>query len=280
MYRSWPGLGQGIAFDGTLVEANADYGKLVPRFYWEAQNHLQELFKEEVEAVAPIPSGINDRHFVHKYATQKRLVKANSYKRQRDYWLNPTDPDASPMGKFKMGYRTQYLVDGSKARIIVACSVTPTTIQDNTPMLDLAWWTRFRWKLPLRVAVGDRKYGTLANIVGLENEGIKAYMPVHAETSGRKKKGFPRSAFTYDAERDCYICPKGEILPYRRSDDHTQTHAYYASRKVCRACPLKPQCITNRWRQIAHPYFKRYLDRVAAYQQTEAFQKAMRKRQV
>jgi hypothetical protein len=128
--------------------------------------------------------------------------------------------------------------------------------------------------------VGDRKYGTIANLVDLENGGIKAYMPIHAETSGRKKKGFPRSAFTYDAERDCYICPNNEVLPYRRSDDKTQTHAYYASKKVCGACSLKPQCTTNRWRQIAHSYFKSYLDRVAAYQQTEAYQKAMRKRQV
>lgn len=147
-------------------------------------------------------------------------------------------------------------------------------------MVDLAWWVRFRWQLPLKIAVGDRKYGTIANLVDLENGGVKAYMPIHAETSGRKKKGFPRSAFTYDAERDCYICPNNEVLPYRRSDDKTQTHAYYASKKVCGACTLKSQCTTGRWRQIAHSYFKSYLDQVAAYQQTDAYRKAMRKRQV
>jgi transposase len=279
--------GKELHFDGTLAEANADYDKLVPRFYWEAKNHLQALFPEEAdvptetEALSSMRTPINDRHFVHKYAGQQRLVKANSYQRQRDYWVNPTDPDASPMGKFKMGYRTQYVVDGGKARIIVACLVTPTTIQDNTPMLDLAWWSRFRWHLPFKVAVGDRKYGTIANIVGLENNGIKAYTPIHAETSGRKKKGFPREAFTYDAERDGYICPRGEILPHRRADDRTQTHAYYADRKTCGPCPIKPQCTTNkRWRFISHSYFKSYLDRVVGYQQTEAYQKAMRKRQV
>jgi len=91
---------------------------------------------------------------------------------------------------------------------------------------------------------------------------------------------FPKEAFTYDAERDCYICPQGEILPRKRSDDQTQTHIYYGFYRVCRVCPLKPQCTTNRWRHISRSYFQDYLDRVTEYHQTEAYQKAMRKRQV
>ena len=271
--------GKELHFDGTLAEANADYDKLVPRFYWEAKNHLQEFFKEATDTTTDAPteaaigSEIDDRHFVHKYAGQQRLVKASRYRRQRDYWVNPTDPDASPMGKFKMGYRTQYVVDGGKARIIMACLVTPTTIQDNTPMLDLAWRARFRWQLPLQVVVGDRRYGTIANIVGLESNGVKAYTPMVAERAGRKKKGFPREAFTYDAEQDCYICPQGATLPLRYADDRTQSYIYFASQKVCGSCPIKPQCTTNRWRQINHSYFKSYLDRVAGYQQTEAYGK-------
>jgi transposase len=274
--------GQELYFDGTLSEANADYDTRVPRFYWEAQTHLQALFPDGATSPAEVPSAVEvtDRHFVHKYNGQQRVVKASSYQREVDYWVNPTDPDASPMGKFKMGYRTHYAVDGGRARIILACLVTPTTVQDNTPMIDMAWWSRFRWQLALQVAVGDTRYGTIENIVRLENNGIKAYVPIHAKTAGRKKKGFPRAAFTYDAERDCYICPQGASLPLRRSEDRTQTHSYYASRKVCGACPIKPQCTTNRWRQINHSYFKSYLDQVAHYHQTEAYKKAMRKRQV
>jgi hypothetical protein len=34
--------------------------------------------------------------------------------------------------------------------------------------LDLVRWVRFRWHLKPRIAVGDAKYGTIANIVGLE----------------------------------------------------------------------------------------------------------------
>ena len=35
-------------------------------------------------------------------------------------------------------------------------------------MLDLERWVRFRWHILPEIAVGDTKYGTVANIVALE----------------------------------------------------------------------------------------------------------------
>lgn len=53
--------GQELHFDGTLSEANADYDKLIPRFYWEAKTHLQALFEEktatQVASRSPRKSG-------------------------------------------------------------------------------------------------------------------------------------------------------------------------------------------------------------------------------
>ncbi len=147
-------------------------------------------------------------------------------------------------------------------------------------MLDLAWRLRFRWQLPLDRVVGDSKFGTIPNIVGLEDNGVKAFTPAHASKAGRSKGFFPKSAFIYDAKNDCYICPQGETLPRRRADEKAQAFVYYANRKVCSACPLKSRCTSNRWRQISRSYHQAYLDRVAAYQKTPAYQKAMRKRQV
>ena len=79
-----------------------------------------------------------------------------------------------------LGYHDHYVVDGGKARIILAALVTPASVMDNTPMLGLARWVRFRWHLRPEIAVGDAKYGTVANIVGLEQDGIRAYLPITA----------------------------------------------------------------------------------------------------
>ena len=45
-------------------------------------------------------------------------------------------------------------------------------------MLDLLWRVRFRRKLHPRQATGDTTYGTVENIVALEDAGIRAYVPL------------------------------------------------------------------------------------------------------
>jgi hypothetical protein len=69
-------------------------------------------------------------------------------------------------------------VDGGKARIILTVLVTPSEGMDNQPMLDLLWHSRFRWQLPLEQVTGDTKDGTIENIVGIEDAGLHAYVPL------------------------------------------------------------------------------------------------------
>ncbi len=56
-----------------------------------------------------------------------------------------------------LGYQTHYVVDGGKARIILAALVAPAEVMENQPMLDLIFRTCFRWKLRPRQVTGDRK---------------------------------------------------------------------------------------------------------------------------
>ena len=53
---------------------------------------------------------------------------------------------SAPVPAFTQKFRScrGYVVDGGKARIILAALVTPASIMDNPPMLDLARWVRFR----------------------------------------------------------------------------------------------------------------------------------------
>jgi hypothetical protein len=67
-----------------------------------------------------------------------------------------------------LGSRDHYVVDGGKARIILSALVTPASIMDNTPLLDLVDWVSSRWMIKPKLAVGYAKYGTVLNIVGLE----------------------------------------------------------------------------------------------------------------
>ncbi len=91
-------------------------------------------------------------------------MKSRSYQRMADYQVSTTDPDATLMETTKgsdMGYRTHYVVDGGKARLILGVLLTPSEVMDNQPMRDLVFRACFRWKLRPRHVTGDTMYGPL-----------------------------------------------------------------------------------------------------------------------
>jgi transposase len=287
--------GQELFFDGTAIRANADIDKLMPRAEWQAKQHVQALFQgtPEVEESAsqqvaePSAESAIPRQtlLVEKYRQPPTNEKHKSgYVRTADLKVSPTDPDATPMSRFtgdhaQLGYRTHYVVDGGKARIILAALVTPASVMDNAPMLDLARWVRVRWKLNPKIAVGDTKYGTVDNIVGLERDGIRAYLPM---TDFSDKTGlYPAKQFSYDAVRDVYRCPQGQELKRYSRRAREEVILYRAKPKICNRCPVKAQCTHSRsGRHIFRSFYQDYIDRVRAYQDTEAYQKALRKRLV
>jgi Transposase DDE domain/Transposase domain (DUF772) len=273
--------GQELYFDGTKVRANADIDKHVPRFYFEARQHVQELFGSALETASRKAS----RGLTNTYNGQ-RLLSSRTHstaERQGDSRVCPTDPDATPLyaqhGHSRLGYHVHYVVDGGKARVILAALVTPASIMDNTPMLDLERWVRFRWRIHPKFAVGDAKYGTTPNIVGLETDGIRAYLAM-ADFSQRSKV-FTLERFQYDAERNGYVCPQGHFLPLSSYDQHHESYMYRTSAKICNACPVKSECTTSPFgRVVRRSIVQEYLDRVGTYRSMPAYQKALRKRSV
>jgi transposase len=156
------------------------------------------------------------RHdWIEQLGAQDRRVTSRGYQRIVDYLVSTTDPDATLMETTKgadMGYRTHYVVDGGKARIILGVLVTPSEVMDNQPMRDLIFRTCFRWKLRPRQVTGDTKYGTTDNIVALEREHIRAYVPIADLT--QRTPFFRQEDFHYDAQHDVYVCLAGKELHF------------------------------------------------------------------
>ena len=84
--------------------------------------------------------------------------------------------------------------------------MTPAEVMANQPMQDLLWRVCFRWKLRPRQVTGDNTtYGTVETIVAVEDERIRAYMPL--ADFDHRTPFFGRDAFAYDADVDAYTCP-------------------------------------------------------------------------
>lgn len=296
--------GEELFVDSTTVRANAAKAALVPRF--AAREHADTLFEEqpvdavhETEAAATAPSPVAlpstgdadlraentaREDFISsagRYGTKSRTL---NLKKISDHNVNRTDPDACLAGHVKgtakMGYKVHYVVDGGKARVILTALVTKADVKDNQPMLDLLWHTTFRWKLRPHHVTGDSVYGTIPNLKAVENAGIRAYMPAIDYTWG-KRSLFRKDDFTYDAGRDVYVCPAGEILRNTGARKKLRLTRYVAEPEVCNACLLKHRCTEGKsGRAVNRNFDEECFEKVKSYYELEAYKKAMRKRKV
>lgn len=267
--------GTELYFDATKVRANADINGMVDQTGTEAQRYLGELF--------PADQDVDFSALVVKY-NGERITGSRKiyYRRVADDKVSPTDPDATPMlpsggGTAVLGYRDHYVVDGGKARIILSALVTPASIMDNTPILDMVEWVSARWELQPEIAVGDSKYGTEYNIVGLERAGIKAYLPI--PNLGKRRDFYATEMFEYEAKEDRYICPQGQFLPLHSRRKSEDKYVYRADAKICNACPVRAECTKSKsGRHIFRSFYHEYLEKIRGYHQTPEYQRAMRKR--
>jgi hypothetical protein len=240
--------------------------------------HLEDAMREDLTKTN------EQRHdWIEQTGCPQREVTRGSYRRMADFVVSTTDPDATLMptkGEGRhMGYHTHYLVDGGKSRIILAALVTPSEVMENQPMLDLVFRARFRWKLWPRQITGDTTYGTIDNIVAVEDQRMRAYVPL--PDFDKRTSVYGKQAFRYDPERDIYMCPNNAILPLHTHAYNEREKRYQANAATCNACPLKPQCTTSdQGRLLKRSFDEEYLEQVRAYHATEPYQKAMRKRSV
>jgi transposase len=232
--------GEELYFDATKVEANASLDSTRSRSLLEnlenhLKEHLGEIFSEQMPFAQDVdatgitavvgPTAEKRRALVQKNARQHRWISEAGrqhrevvrwgYRRMADLRVSTTDPDASPMhhknkSTSRLGYQTHYVVDGGKARVILDVLVTPAEVTENLPMLDLLFRSCFRWRLHPRSVAGDAAYGTTQNIAAIEKAGIRAYLAVVDHE--KRTSLFGKDAFTYDAQKDLYTCPKGELL--------------------------------------------------------------------
>ena len=308
--------GRELYVDATKVEANADVDSLVPRFYQDAKSHVADLFAADLapddhddddaadpalrddvvspESVVPLPVSVLFSATVAalKPAPRWQLLEerrldphrpaVGSDRRTTDLRVSTTDPDATPLrtgSSTALDSHDQYVVDGGKRRIILAALVTPADVMENVPLRDLLWRVCFRRRIWPHHVTGDAKYGTTENIVAIEDAGIRAYLPL---TDFAHRTGFyGHDDFIFDSERDGYRCPQDHPLRRYAVKRTEGVVAYRGEVAICNACPVKAKCTTSdHGRKVQRSFYIDYLEKIRGYHQTEAYKKAIRKRQV
>lgn len=135
------------------------------------------------------------------------------------------------------------------------------------------------------VAVADAGYFNVNELDKIAEQKIKVIVPSIKQASGKEPKEFEKERFTYDPEKDCYVCPEGHTLKHTRFLDKQKQYKEYMieKRSLCHNCRHFKVCTTAKAGRKVLRHIKEEIKQ--KYEQTykqEASQKiyALRKQKV
>ena len=196
-----------------------------------------------------------------RLATIKEAKKALE-KREKD--LNPektignkkqisfADKEARIMGKngnFDYSYNGQISVDEDN-QIIVGQHVTHNANDKKEVKKALKEMKEITDDLPDKMSL-DNGYMSGNNLEAFNDTDIDVYI---ATGKGEKRDQRPiddsnrninKADFTYDEDRDCFICPQGHTLRLKRHSSDGKK-VYQADKTTCDACPYKARCCSSK----------------------------------
>ena len=185
-----------------------------------------------------------------------------------DKQVSLTDPDARSMatsgrGTGMVGYNVQTAVD-AEHHLIVTHDVTNLGY-DRTQLEPMALKAQAATGCAELTALADRGYFSGEQVLACEGTGVLPCIP-KTDTSGASKRGFfTRLDFTYDAKKDHYTCPAGQLLTKsRRRPTRQDSMDEYRHLTACFTCPLRPQCTPDKLKRFRRWQHEAVLDQMQA----------------
>lgn len=255
--------GEGFATDASIIKADAQRQRGVPGGEPIDWGNPEQAARPVREYLAAIEQG----------NVPGTLPKA----------ISLTDPAASwtaaAGGPAFYAYSTNYLID-LKAGIIVDVEASAVNaaaeVEATRTMIDRV---QARFGLTPQRLVGDTNCGSAAMLGWLVNDKqIAPHVPVW-DKSERTDGTFGRSAFSFDAQNNRYVCPAGKLLKPTWRMKKKNPNMYRASQYDCQACPLKSRCCPNTpHRRIERNPFEPARDVARAIAKTDAYRQSRKDR--
>lgn len=245
-----------IMMDGSLFKADASLNSLVER----AEDGSP---KEDVAA---------------KNILGKKL--------SNDTHVSYTDPDCTLAGKQGqtklLRYKLHNTIDRD-SRMIVDPHITEGSETDGNVCLSRIDHIENTFSVKIEEITADRGYGYGVNLEGFHKRGIDSFVPrFHADAGERVKRD--AEGFTFDKERDCYICPQGHLM-FHIQGSTPDYKRYRIKGHHCAKCPLRETCLnlpSMKTRGVKHIevsiYYEEF-ERAAKMEATEEFKKMRSERQ-
>ncbi|WP_390271335.1 IS1182 family transposase [Arthrobacter sp. NPDC058192] len=184
--------------------------------------------------------------------------------------VSHTDPESGFMmrkGKPEGFHYLEHRTVDHKFNIITDVHVTAGNVNDSTVYLERLQRqvTTFGFEETLEAVLLDSGYMTPHICMRTEH-----LMAIIADRAAPKADGiFPKAQFTYDEQKDVYVCPAGAELTYRTTN-RAGYDEYVSDKLVCASCPLLIQCTKTKspQRVIQRHVWETSKERVRAHKES------------
>ena len=265
-----------LGVDGTRIKAvnNKDRNftkNSLEKFIKAVDERLDEYLErlDEDDATEAGTGGSRTKNLAEKIeALRTKRDRYNAMladlERSGEEQISLTDPDSRAMAaytKVGVGYNIQIAVD-AKNKMIVEQAVSNQVV-DMGLLTQTAEAARDILEVEKIDVVADKGYFKIEDIEACEKAGMTPYVPRPQRGPAVREGFFRKDEFRYDAERDAYICPAGQVLATRYESRQRNLKRFnYCNRAACLACQLKSRCTTD-WRKVSRLENEAVLDRMA-----------------
>jgi transposase len=259
--------GEGFAVDASLIAADANKQRSVAGQDWRRDRDPERSSRAVKEYLATLDNTA--------WGAASDVVPK---------FVSPSDPGAQWTGAHKgpafFAYSDNYLIDvkvGIIMDVEASRAIRQAEVGASKTMIER---TQERFDIKPERLAGDTAYGSGANLNWLvKDKDIAPHIPV-IDKSKREDGTFSREDFTFDKDRNVYICPANKILTTTgKVVNDGETLLYRAKARDCRGCPLKAQCCPKASvRKIPRSIYEEARDVARALAKTEAFKQSCRER--
>lgn len=258
--------GEGFAVDASLIVADANKQRSIPGAEWNKERAARDASRAVKEYLATLDNAAFG-------AASEVMPK----------FVSPSDPAAQWTGAMRgpafFAYADNYLVD-VKFGVIVDVEATRAIRQAEVGAAKtMIGRTEERFRLKPERLAADSAYGSAATLNWIVNEKrIAPHIPV-IEKSKREDGSLSREDFTFDKDRNVYVCPQGKLLHTTGRIHDSDVLLYRARTSDCGPCPLKPKCCPKApERKIPRSIHEDARDAARALVDTEVFEQSRRDR--
>ena len=265
-----------LGVDGTRIKAvnNKDRNftkNSLEKFIKAVDERLDEYLKrlDEDDATEAGTGGSRTKNLAEKIeALRTKRDRYNAMladlERSGEEQISLTDPDSRAMAaytKVGVGYNIQIAVD-AKNKMIVEQAVSNQVV-DMGLLTQTAEAARDILEVEKIDVVADKGYFKIEDIEACEKAGMTPYVPRPQRGPAVREGFFRKDEFRYDAERDAYICPAGQVLATRYESKLRDLKKFdYSNRAACLVCAMRSRC-TKEYRKVSRLENEAVLDRMA-----------------